>query len=285
MTAIHSSNAAQADYWNGKGGQRWTDHLDRHDALLQPISARLLELAEPKSGELVLDIGCGCGATTRALAAQVAPEGEALGLDISETMLRHAREQAPEDLPVRYVRADATVYEPPPGEIDLVVSRFGVMFFADPAQSFANLRKGMKPGARLAFACWRAAKENPWMIVPLRAVAEHAPPLPELGPEDPGPFAFADEARVRRILSEAGFVEIDVAPENFDIDIGLGEGIDAAVEGAMSIGPTSRMLEEQPDATRARAAASIRSALAARAVADRVPLEAAVWFVTARNPV
>ncbi|HXZ15571.1 MAG TPA: class I SAM-dependent methyltransferase [Roseiarcus sp.] len=284
MPSIHSSNAAQADYWNGKGGQRWADHQDRHDALLQPISTRLLELAEPKSGEFVLDIGCGCGATTRALAAQVAPEGEALGLDVSETMLRQARERTPEDLPVRYVRADATVYEPPPGEIDLVVSRFGVMFFADPAQSFANLRKGMKPGARLAFACWRAAKENPWMIVPLRAAAEHAPPLPELGPEDPGPFAFADGDRVRQILYDAGFLDVDIEPVDFEIDVALGEGLDSAVQIAMELGPTSRMLEDQPETTRAAASKAIRAALATHVVGRRVPLGAAVWMVTASNP-
>src|SRR5271165_620747 len=189
LESIHFSNAAQADYWTGKGGLRWTEHLDRHDALLRPISDRLVALADARRGEFVLDIGCGCGATTIEFAARVAPEGEVLGIDVSETMLRRARERAPEEVPVRFIRADATVYEAPPGEIDLVASRFGVMFFADPAQTFANLRAAMKPGARLAFACWRAARDNPWLIVPLRAIAGHAPPLPETGPEDPGPFA------------------------------------------------------------------------------------------------
>ena len=284
MGFIHSSNAAQADYWNGKGGRRWAEHQDRHDALLRPISDRLLLLADARPGEFVLDIGCGCGATTVELAARVAPEGEALGLDVSETMLRRARERLPDELPARFIHADATVYEPPPGEIDLVASRFGVMFFADPAQAFANLRIGMKPGGRLAFACWRAARENPWLIVPLRAAAAHAPPLPEIGPEEPGPFAFADDGRVRRLLSEAGFVDIDLAAEDFDLDVALGEGVDSTVEIALNLGPASRMLEDQPETTRAAAAKAIRSALAAHAVGESVPLGAAVWFVTARNP-
>ncbi len=281
---IHASNAAEADYWNGKGGLRWAENHDRHDALLRPISERLIALADARPGEYVLDVGCGSGATTLDLALRVAPEGEALGIDVSEVLLRRARERAPEDLPARFVRADATIYEPPPGEIDLVASRFGVMFFADPARAFANLRTGMKAGGRLAFACWRAARDNPWLIVPLRAAAGHAPPLPERGPEDPGPFAFADERRVRRLLSDAGFVEIEVAPENFDLDIGLGEGLDSAVDIALTLGPASRMLEDQPETTRAAAAAAIRKALSAHAVGDRVPHGAAVWFVTARNP-
>ncbi len=284
MGSIHSSNSAQADYWNGAGGRRWADNQDRQDALLQPISDRLIAAADPRPGEFVIDIGCGSGATTIDLAVRVAPEGEALGLDVSAPLLRRARERAPDDIPARFVHADATVYELPPGEIDLIASRFGVMFFADPTQSFANLRAGMKPRGRLAFACWRAARDNPWLIVPLRAAAGHAPPLPELGPEDPGPFAFANETRVRRILGDAGFVEIDLMREDFELDVALGQGVDAAVEAALSLGPASRMLEDQPEATREAAAVDIRAALAAHAVGDSVPLGAAVWIVTARNP-
>ncbi|RBP06245.1 ubiquinone/menaquinone biosynthesis C-methylase UbiE [Roseiarcus fermentans] len=284
MASIDFLNTAQAAYWNGAGGRRWADHLDRHEALFRPISDRLIDVADARPGEFVLDIGCGSGATTIEFAARVAPEGEALGVDVSETLLRHARERAPEDVPARFIHADATLYEAPPGEIDLVASRFGVMFFADPTRSFANLRAGMKPGGRLAFACWRAARENPWMIVPLRAAAGHAPPLPELGPEDPGPFAFADENRVRRILFDAGFLDVDVEPEDYQLDIALGGGLDAAVDAALSLGPASRMLEDQPEPARAAAAAAIRDAFARHADGDRVPLGAAVWFVTARNP-
>ncbi len=284
LASIHSSNVAQAEYWNGTGGRSWADHHDRHDALLRPISDRLLQLADAKPGEFVLDIGCGCGATTVDFADRVAPEGEALGLDVSATMLDRARERAPEDGLARFIRADATTYEAPPGEIDLVASRFGVTFFADPVRTFANIRAGMKPGGRLALACWRAARDNPWMIEPLRAASAHAPRLPEMGPEDPGPFAFADESWVRRILSDAGFFDIDIEPEEFDLDVALGQGLDAAVETAMEIGPTSRMLEDQPETTRAAAAAAIRTALETHAVGDRVPLRAAVWFVTATNP-
>jgi hypothetical protein len=98
------------------------------------------------------------------------------------------------------------------------------MFFAHPARSFANLRKGLKPGGRLAFACWREAKQNPWLILPLREATKHAPPLPETNPEDPGPFAFASEARVRKILSDAGFADIVLEPHDLELDIAVGGG-------------------------------------------------------------
>ena len=281
---LHADNLAQAEYWNGAAGRRWRDRQDHQDEVLKPVSERLIAAADPKPGERVIDVGCGCGATTIDLAMRVAPGGEVLGLDISEPMLERARERTPPNLPARFVLADATVHEMAPGSVDLVVSRFGVMFFANPALSFANLRRGLRPGGRLAFACWREAKQNPWMIAPLREAAKHAPPLPEVGPEDPGPFAFADEARVRLILSEAGFADIVVAPQDLDLDIAIGRGLDAAVEGALAIGPTSRMLDGQSEAVRAAAAADIRAALAARMVGESVPLGAAIWIVTARNP-
>jgi SAM-dependent methyltransferase len=284
VAPVHADNAAQAEYWSGATGQRWTDHQEHQDQVLRPVSDRLMAAADPKPGERVIDVGCGCGATTIDFAARVSPGGEVLGLDISEPMLARARERAPQHLPARFVLADATVYDLEPEWADLVVSRFGVMFFADPARSFANLRKSVKPGGRLAFACWRAAKQNPWMIVPLREAGKHAPPLPETGPEEPGPFAFADEARVRRILSDAGYADIVLTPQDLELDIAVGRGLDTAVAGALAIGPTSRMLNGQSEAVRAAAAADIRRALAARMRGNSVPLGAAIWMVRATDP-
>jgi SAM-dependent methyltransferase len=281
---LHADNAAQAEYWNSIAGRRWTDRQEEQDLVLRPVSDRLIAAADAKPGQRIIDIGCGCGDTTIDFAARVMPGGEVLGLDISEPMLARGRERAPSGLPARFVLADATVYDFEPGWADLAVSRFGVMFFADPARSFANLRRGLKPGARLAFACWREAKQNPWMMIPLREAKKHAPPLPETNPEDPGPFAFADDARVRRILGAAGFADIVVTPVDLDLDLAIGRGLDAAVAGALGIGPTSRILDGQPEAVRAAAAADIRKALAERAKGDSVPLGAAIWIVTAVNP-
>jgi SAM-dependent methyltransferase len=286
MTAapVHAENAAQAEYWTSVAGPKWTDHQEHQDQVLRPVSDRLIAAAKPKPGDHVIDVGCGCGATTIDFAERVGSAGEVLGLDISEPMLARARERAPQNQPIRFELADATVYDFEPNGADLVASRFGIMFFADPAKSFANLRKGLKPGGRLVFACWREPKHNPWLILPLREAAKHAPPLPETNPEDPGPFAFASEARVRRILSAAGFAEIDLEPQDLALDIAAGRGLDTAVRAAMTIGPTSRILDGQSGAVRAAATADIRKALATHARGDSVPLGAAIWIVTATNP-
>ncbi|MGB8401583.1 class I SAM-dependent methyltransferase, partial [Bradyrhizobium sp.] len=204
----HDRNADQIAFWNGPAGQRWTDRQQTQDVLLAPVSAVLIDRAAARPGERVLDIGCGCGATTIAMAQRVAPAGFAFGIDISVPMLSRARQLAPKGLPVDFVLADATAYPFASASFDLMVSRFGVMFFAEPAVSFANIRKALRPSGRLAFACWREPRENPWMMTPLQAVYKHVPKLPQPGPEDPGPFAFASEERVHRILGAAGFAGI-----------------------------------------------------------------------------
>ena len=175
--------------------------------VLAPVAEILIDRARPKAGERILDIGCGAGATTFALAQKTGPAGRVLGVDVSAPMLTRARQVAPKGLPVEFILADATVYPFEPAAFDLLASRFGVMFFAEPALSFANLRKALKPSGRLAFACWREPRNNPFFMAPLQAVYQHVPKLPQPGPEDPGPFSFASEARVNRVLSEAGFPE------------------------------------------------------------------------------
>jgi len=278
----HEQNADQIAYWNGPGGQRWANRQQAQDVVLAPIADLLIDRARPKAGERVIDVGCGSGATTIAFARKVAPSGHAFGVDISGPMLARARESAPKELPVEFVLADATVYPFDPASFDLLASRFGVMFFADPAMSFSNMRKALRPSGRLAFVCWREPRENPFFMAPLQAVYKHVPKLPPQGPEDPGPFAFASEARVHRILGEAGFTRIEMEPCDLALDVAIGRGIDAAVQGALEIGPASRALEGHPEDVRAAATNSIREALAVYAKGETVPLPASIWIVTAR---
>jgi SAM-dependent methyltransferase len=278
----HEQNADQIAYWNGPGGQRWARRQQVQDILLAPIADILIDRAKPKTGERIVDVGCGSGATTMALAQKVGPSGHVLGVDVSGPMLEQARAGTPANTPVDFVLADATVYPFEPASVDLVTSRFGVMFFADPATSFANMHGALRPSGRLAFACWREPRENPWMMAPLQAVYQHAPKLPQQGPEDPGPFSFASEARVHRILDAAGFKAIAMEPCNLALDIAIGGGLDAAVRGALDIGPASRALEDQPAAIREAATNSIREALAPHLKGNTVPLGASIWIVTAR---
>ena len=199
-------------------------------------------------------------------------------------MLARAARRLTPDSRVSLVQADATTHEFPSAEFDLLFSRFGVMFFAAPARSFANLRTALRPGGRLVFACWRKPEENAWLTVPLRAASEHGPPQPQVGPEDPGMFSFAREERVARILGEAGFRSVRLEPRDFEFDIGRGGGLDEAVAAAISIGPASRVLGGQPPEILHAAEASIRQALAPYQRGTAIPLAAAIWLVTASSP-
>jgi SAM-dependent methyltransferase len=278
----HDQNADQIAYWNGPGGQRWASRQQAQDILLAPVADVLIDRAKPGVGERVIDIGCGSGATTIAFAQKVGPTGHALGVDVSGPMLERARQSVPEGAAIDFVLADATIYPFQPASFDLLASRFGVMFFADPANSFANMRKALRPSGRLAFACWREPRENPWMMAPLQAVYQHVPKLPQQGPEDPGPFAFASEARVHRILGESGFRGIAMEPCPLSLDIAIGRGLEAAVQSALEIGPANRALEGQPLELRAAAISSIRETLAPFVKGNAVPLAASIWIVTAR---
>jgi SAM-dependent methyltransferase len=282
LSVGHDQNTDQIAYWNGPGGQHWADRQQTQDIVLAPVSDALIERARAKAGERVLDIGCGCGATTIAFAQKVGATGHVTGIDISAPMLARARQLAPAGAAVDFVLADATVYPFIPQNFDLLASRFGVMFFAEPALSFANMRKALRPSGRLAFACWRDPRENPFFMAPLQAVYKHAPKLPQLGPDDPGPFSFASEARVNRILREAGFTGIAMEPCDLWLDIAVGRGLDAAVEATLEIGPAARALSEQPPEIRAAATDSIREALAPFARGQTVPLKASIWIVTAK---
>ena len=154
-----------------------------------------------------------------------------LGLDISAPMLARARERSAGLGNTDYIVADAAAHPFPAPAFDLLFSRFGVMFFGDPTAAFTNLKRALKPGGRLAFACWRKIDENPWMQVPLHAAYNHVPRLPKQGPDDPGPMSFADPERVTRILTAAGFATPRFTPAEVMLDIAAGKGLDAGLLG------------------------------------------------------
>ena len=271
----------QVAYWSGPGGERWVRGHRRSEAMMVGIADIALDRAAARAGESVVDIGCGCGATTVALAERVGPAGHVLALDVSAPILAAARERLGGLPQVETVLADAASHEFRPASADLLFSRFGVMFFGDPTAAFGNLRRALKPGGRLAFACWRQPRENPWMMTPLEAVRRHAPAPPRPGPEEPGPFSFADQARVARILTAAGFGPVEFEPLDLMVDLASGQGLEAAVETALGVGPSARALEDQPDQVRAAAAVDLRKTLSAYLVGRSVRLAAAVWLVRA----
>ncbi len=282
---VHSANANEAAYWNGPGGKHWTERQDVQDRVLAPVTDVLFAAAEIQPGDQVVDVGCGCGDTTLIAAAKAGPKGAALGIDISQAMLDRARERAAEKgLKAEFQHVDATVHDFGALRADWLISRFGVMFFADPAASFENLRRGLKSGGRVAFVCWQEPKKNPWMILPFSAMRHRVPPQPERKHDDPGPFAFADSQRVQRILEAAGFADVRVEGRSLEIDTAIGQGIEMALRMANEIGPVSRVLDGQPDDVRSAATEDIRAALQPFVQGQHVRLGAAVWVVTARNP-
>lgn len=273
--------------WNDQSGERWVTHQARLDARLAVFGEAAIEAAAPATGERVLDIGCGAGASTLALAARVGAGGQVLGVDISEPLIARARALAPQDTPVLFRVADAGRAELPEGAFDILFSRFGVMFFKDPTGAFAHMRRALKPGGRVAFVCWRGAAENDWVRLPMGAIKGIVPMAPP-DPEAPGPFSFGHPGRVNRILTAAGFTDVAIAP--FDASVPFGEGatrdaaIDEAVKMTFEVGPLSRALADQPDDIRTRASAAVRAAFAGRAGERSVIIDSATWIVTARNP-
>ncbi len=274
-------NEDQRTRWNGIDGEYWTREQERMDRTLAPVLGPLLAFAEPREASAVIDIGCGSGATTVELARAVGPSGRVLGIDLSEPMLNRARERLRGFAHAVCIAGDAA--EVFLGDIgaELMVSRFGVMFFGNPAAAFSNLRTGLVPGGRLRFACWRPIHENPWLRVPLDAVYEHVPRLPNPDPDEPGPFAFADPDRVAGILMAAGFTAPVFTPLDIQMDLAAGGTLEDAVSQSSSIGPAKRALANQPDEVRAAAVESIRRALAPFAARSGVNLPGAVWLVAA----
>ncbi len=277
-------NAEQIEYWNSSQAQKWVALQERLDALIEPFGALAIERAELSLRDRVIDVGCGCGATSLALAERVGPFGRVLGIDVSAIMLERARERAQrEGAPqAEFENADAQTHAFEAGEWDCAYSRFGVMFFADPTRAFANLRTALRRGGRVSFACWRSFPENPWMTVPFAALATFLAPPPPPPPGAPGPFSFGDPERVRGILDGAGFEKVELAPH--DGSLTLGNDLDEAVGFTLSMGPASRLLENASAAERTRAERVVRAALAPHASGGAVSLSGAIWLVTARNP-
>ena len=241
-SAAPGPNADQVEYWNSPAGRKWIDNERMLDVVLAEIDARLVARADPRPGERVVEIGCGTGATTRALAERVGQGGRVLAVDVSEPLLARARERTA-GLPVDLALDDAQTHAFPPGAADLAASRFGVMFFDDPAAAFRNLRGALRSGGRLCFAAWGPLAGNPWFAIPRdAAVARLGQPAPQ-PPTAPGPLAFADRDHVAGLLDAAGFADVAVEAESVDL-VWRGE-FDSLVRLATNLGPVARIMRER----------------------------------------
>jgi SAM-dependent methyltransferase len=279
MSEIDFANPAQAALWNQSAGRSWAELADMLDRLLAPFVPLILGEAGQIEGCRVLDVGCGAGALTLAAAGRSGVAGSCLGVDISAPLIEAARARAAGDgvANAEFVQADAQTHAFGPGGFDAVVSRFGVMFFADPVAAFANLRSAARPGARLACAAWRGTAENPFMTAAERAAAEVVE-LPERTENGPGQFGFADPGRVRAILAEAGWQEIAIRP--LDVACAMPER-DLAFYAAR-MGPIGDLLPTLDPATKAEVERRVEAAFRRFVEAGEARFTAACWMVTTR---
>ena len=278
MDVAHEAGNEQTALWDGVAGRAWVDAQELLDQMFKPFEDLLVAAAAGSRGP-VLDVGCGTGGTTLAIARRLGAKGSSIGIDISDPMIAAARARAErEGTPARFIRANAQVHAFEAASFDMIISRFGVMFFDDPVRAFANLRHAVRDDARLRFVAWRSTAENPFMTTAERAARPLLPNLPHRRPDAPGQFAFANGHRVRTILEESGWVEIDVRPIDVDCTVPEKE----LARYLTRLGPVGLVLQEADDRTRAHVTETVRAAFDPYVHGAEVRFTAACWMVGAR---
>lgn len=273
--------------WSDESGKKWARLQARTDVQLEPLGRQVMSALELRPGERVLDVGCGAGATVLELSQRVGDRGSVVGLDISEPLLARARERIAEsgrtNIELRLGDAAKVSFDQP---FDALFSRFGVMFFDEPVAAFANLRAALAPGGRLGFVCWQAIDRNPWGQEALDAVRAVAPdrPVPEmLAQGKPGPFSFADEARVRSILESSGFSAVRIDPCEVPMQIGGASTVEEAVEFMLELGPAARFVSEADPALAPKFREALSRWVTRYASAQGVWMPGRTLIVTAEN--
>jgi len=279
MEHARKANEEQATHWNDAGGRGWVETQELVDSFLKPFENLLVEAVAAEGAKSVLDVGCGTGGTTLAVARRLGAKVRCVGIDISEPMIAAARGRAEaQALTANFVRADAQVHAFEAAGFDMIVSRFGVMFFDDAVSAFANLRRAATGGAKLWCIAWRSTAENPFMTTAERAAAPLLPKLPVRRPDEPGQFAFADRDRVSTILEKSGWNEIDIRP----IDVVCTMPETELMRYLTWLGPVGRILQKEDDLNRRNIFDTIRPAFDPYVHGTDVRFTAACWLVSAR---
>lgn len=276
-----SPNEKQIEYWNEVAGPKWVRLGDAMEARLDAINQLLIERAAPLPGEAVLDVGCGTGSTTLPVAERVGPGGSVTGIDVAAPMLAMARKRIAKHGNITFIEGDAGTARFP-HQFDLIISRFGIMFFTDPVAVFTSLRRSLKSDGRLCFAAWAPLADNPHWRIPLEIAERHLGPGKPKHKRAPGPMAFADPPYVQEILASSGFAEIQVSPEPVPV---VDQSLDDAARIACIMGPAGALLDEKSAdaAIRDTIRAEIRDAFARYDTQGLLRLPATVFIVRAVN--
>ncbi|KVD31544.1 class I SAM-dependent methyltransferase [Burkholderia ubonensis] len=280
MNHTQPANGELAALWNGPSGRAWVDMQAVLDRMFEPFEELLVEAAAATGARQVLDVGCGTGAVTVAIARRLGAQGHCTGIDVSAPMLAAARARAERaGVGAGFVCADAQTHAFAPASFDLIVSRLGVMFFDDPVRAFANLRHAAADGARLCAIAWRSAAENPFMTTAERAAAPLLPGLPPRMPGAPGQFAFGDGERVAAMLDASGWTGIDLRP----IDVRCVLPTHALADYVSRLGPVGLALRDVDDATRVRVVETACVAFERYVHGDELRFDAACWMIRAHK--
>lgn len=261
----------------------WIHFQPALDAMHEPLGEAVLARVYPGAGERVLDVGCGCGTTTMAIAELVGPAGQVTGIDISADMIDVAGDAAAASgaVNVHLVEGDAVTYPFDPKAYDVVFSRLGTMFFDDPVAAFSNLRRALRPGGRLGFVCWRTLQENRWATEPRQAIAVVLPPKPPPPPGVPGPFSLGSADGIRSLLARTGFTDVEIEPHDEPLLIGRGD-VDEAIAFFMHLLPTGHVLVESERHLVDRLRTALRIVVERHHGDDGIWMGSATWVVTAR---
>ena len=278
-------NAREVQYWNSAHTRAWADEYEAIDRLFAGLTRVALDHAAPKLGERVIDIGCGSGTTVLELATRVGPSGYVLGADVSKPSVEKAQQRiaAASLHQAEAVLCDASTHVFPANSTDLAFSRFGVMFFADPVATFANIRKAMKPDGRLALAVFRSLQENKWASATVGAVRHLLPPTTPPGPEEPGQFSWGDAARVHRILETAGFQDVSLTPHDPAMPIAGPGGAAEAASFMSRVGPVARATGDASEQQRKEVRAALEAFFRSHEGPPGIVFQGAIWIVTARS--
>lgn len=279
MDETHLINDEQATLWNGGAGRSWVEAQAALDRMFQPLEDRLVAAVGAAAATRVLDIGCGTGSTTLAVARRLGAKGHCVGIDISEPMITAARHRAEQDgTPARFIRDDAQIHDFGSTRFDMMISRFGVMFFADPVAAFKNLRRAAQDNTSLQLIAWRSPAENSFMTTAERAAAPLLPDLPARRPDSPGQFGFADRHRVQRILDQSGWTRIEITP--IDVSCTLPET--DLIQYFTRLGPLGRILDTTDTQTRTQLVQTVRAAFDPFVRGPDVNFTAACWMIGTR---
>ncbi|MDB3994904.1 methyltransferase domain-containing protein [Gammaproteobacteria bacterium] len=281
---MEDKNIKQKQFWSGAGGDVWVDKQREMDIMLNPLGERAIQGLDLSGEKKILDIGCGCGATTLEI-AQAVTQGEVIGVDISEPMLERATKTASDMMlnNTSFQVKDVQVDEMPLSYFDIAFSRFGVMFFEDPFEAFKNINHSLKDNGQLSFVCWQHASLNPWQSLSIQVIKEFLD-LPAPAPKSPGPFAFEDKSYINEILTESGFRDIEIKDNQEDIVMFSGKSIREACEDYLTINPVvTEMLKNSPTELREEILEALIGKFSDFHNNEGLLFPSATWIVTAKK--